>query len=421
MGNSPSDPDVSAQPERIRILTFSTLYPSSVRPGHGIFVETRLRELLASGQVDARVVAPVPWFPSVNPRFGEYALMARTPARETYNGMDVQHPRYFLPPKVGMLVAPFLLALGALRAIRRLLNEGFEFDVIDAHYYYPDGVAAALLARWFCKPFVVTARGTDINLIPRYTIPRRLIQWAAAQARMSISVCKALSDELEALGAPSGRLLVLRNGVDLQRFQPLDQALARDELGLRPAPTLVSVGYLIERKGHHFVIEALTRLPQFQLAIVGNGPDRSSLEELAARFGVADRVRFVGNIPQTELPRYYSAADILVLASSREGWANVLLEAMACGTPVVATNIWGTPEVVAAPVAGRLAAERSAAALVDAIVDLHGNYPDRREVRRYAERFGWADTTRGQLELFKSIGRSPDALVSAGQSGVARV
>ena len=136
----------------IRVLLFSSLYPSSARPLHGIFVETRLRELLQRGGVQARVVAPVPWFWSANSRHGRYAAFARTPRRETHNGIDVWHPRYATLPKVGMTIAPFLLALGALAALRDVQREGFDFDLIDAHYYYPDGVAAAMLAWWFGKP-----------------------------------------------------------------------------------------------------------------------------------------------------------------------------------------------------------------------------------------------------------------------------
>lgn len=391
----------------MRILTFGTLYPSSVRPGHGIFVEKRLTELIGSGEVEAKVVAPVPWFFSKHSRFGEYALMARTPNAEIYNGIDVRHPRYFLPPKVGMSMAPLTMAFGAVSAVRRLLAEGFDFDLIDAHYFYPDGVAAALLARYFRKPFVVTARGTDINLIPQYTLPRRMIQWTGRNARKSIAVCRALSEELANLGIDQSNLLVLRNGVDLKRFIPLDQRDARTRLGLPAVPTLLSVGYLTERKGHHLVIQALERLPQFNLIIVGSGPDRRALEDLAQRLGVAARVQFVGSIPQTALHLYYSAADALVLASSREGWANVLLESMACGTPVVATSIWGTPEVVTSTVAGRLMKTRDVDAVVEAVTDLLGNYPNRTDVRRYAERFGWAETTRGQIELFREIAHCP--------------
>ncbi|MCB1768449.1 MAG: glycosyltransferase family 4 protein, partial [Candidatus Competibacteraceae bacterium] len=347
-------------PDRLlRTLLFSTLYPSSVRPGHGIFVETRLRQLLASGRVETKVVAPAPWFPSTHPRFGDYARWAVMPAQEVWNGVEVLHPRYGLPPKVGMTAAPLLLALGAYPTVRRLWRSGFAFDLIDAHYYYPDGVAAALLARWVGKPFVVTARGTDLNLIPQYALPRRMIRWTANQAQASIGVCSALMDVLQGLGADPEKLYVLRNGVDLERFRPLDPQAMRAELDLPKTGVIVlSVGYLIERKGHHLLIEALTRLPGAHLVIVGEGEEREPLTRLIQQHHLGERVRLVGAVPNVELARWYSAVDVLALASSREGWANVLLESMACGTPVVATRIWGTPEVVQEPVAGRLVADR---------------------------------------------------------------
>jgi teichuronic acid biosynthesis glycosyltransferase TuaC len=396
---------MSARP--LRILTFSTLFPSSVRPGHGIFVETRLRELLKLGGIEAKVVAPVPWFPSRNARFGDYAKYAATPRRETRNGLDVLHPRYFLPPKVGMGIAPHTMAYSAAGAIQQLLDEGFDFDVIDAHYYYPDGVAAAALARLFGKPLTITARGTDLNLIPAYAGPRRRMEAAARQADASIGVCKALIDVLEGWQIPRDKLHVFRNGVDLLRFRSEAQSQARQALGLAGAPLLLSVGYLIERKGHHLAIEALANLmpsyPQARLAIVGEGAERARLQSLALQLGVADRVLFAGAQPNVELYRWYSAADAFLLCSSREGWANVLLEAMACGTPVVATDIWGTPEVVANPAVGRLVKERSGPAFSAAIQNLLDSQPDRAAVRTYAEGFSWQATSEAQHRLFSEL------------------
>ncbi|WP_276598313.1 glycosyltransferase family 4 protein [Roseateles koreensis] len=405
----------------MRVLTFSTLYPSSVRPGHGIFVETRLRELISSGQVESRVVAPVPWFASTDERFGEYALMARTPASEHRNGIDVVHPRYVLLPKVGMSLAPLGMYLGARAAVQKLLDDGFDFDVIDAHYYYPDGVAAALLARHFKKPLTITARGTDLNLIPAYTLPRKMIQWAARKAQASIGVCSALMDVLRQWQVPEDRLHVMRNGVDLQRFHPVPQAQARESLGLQGAPLLMSVGYLIERKGHHLAIEALAhllpRFPQARLVIVGEGPERQNLQALAEKLGVAAHLSMPGAQPNTELYRWYSAADIFILASSREGWANVLLESMACGTPVVATDIWGTPEVVSDPVAGRLVKERSGLAFARELTHLLAAMPDRALVRRFAEGFSWEATTQAQLQLFGRLSASTQANAQAQHPG----
>jgi len=387
----------------IRLLTFSTLYPNSVNPNHGIFVETRLRELLLTGEVESRVISPVPWFFSKNPKYGSYALMAQVPQRENYNGIDVQHPRYALPPKVGMNVAPLLMALGAVKAIRRLLDEGYDFDLIDAHYYYPDGVAAALLAKWFNKPFVVTARGTDINLISQHAIPRKLICWTASHAKASIAVSRALSERLADIGADQSKLMVLRNGVDTERFHPISQETARAELGWPDEPTLISVGNLVENKGHHIAIELIAQIPSFRLAIIGGGPEREALLQLAERLGVTQRVHFIGRVAQERLPTYYSAADILILASSREGWPNVLLEAMACGTPVLATDVGGIPEVITELTAGRMTADRSVTGFLSLIKDLWGNYPERTVVRRYAKRFSWKSTTDAQLSLFRRI------------------
>lgn len=398
----------------MKVLTFSTLYPSAGRPIHGIFVETRLRELLKSGEVDAKVVAPVPWFPFRHGGFGVYAQHASVPSREQRNGIEVLHPRYIAIPKVGMTPAPWLLAQAVKPVLAKLLRR-FDFDCIDAHYLYPDGVAAVLLGQHFRKPVVLTARGSDVTLIPSYRLPRAMIRWAARKAARLITVSRALKDGLVALGVEGERITVLRNGVDPERFQPLAREAVRADLGLRRT-TLLSVGHLIPRKAHDLVIRALELLPHTDLLIVGDGPERASLATLAARLGLSARVRFVAAQPQDELPRYYSAADVLVLASSREGWANVLLEAMACGTPVVASNVGGAAELVTMPAAGVLFDGREPAAVARAIRQVTAGKPDRANTRRHAEQFSWSATTRGQLELFRSVltrGGAPAAIVPA--------
>jgi glycosyltransferase involved in cell wall biosynthesis len=386
----------------MRILTFSTLYPHAVRPSHGIFVETRLRHLLASGKVESKVVAPVPWFPSSNPRFGEYAVFARVPGEERRNGIHVLHPRYITVPKLGMSMAPFLLAGGAYSTVKSIIRSGYNFDVIDAHYFYPDGVAAILLGRHFGKPVVITARGTDVNLIPDYRLPRKMILWAACHAAGIVAVSSALSDRLVALGVPDGAIDVLRNGVDLKFFRQADRDSSRGRLGFKRT-TLLSVGNLVPLKGHDLSIRALKLLPEMALVIVGDGPERKALGVLVEELSLNDRVSFTGALTQEDLRDYYSAADALVLASSREGWPNVLLESMACGTPVIASRVGGTPEVVAAPEAGVLMTERTPEGLAQAVRRLFARNPDRGATRRYAEGFDWGATTAGQLELFGRI------------------
>ena len=394
----------SVSPSRrpLRLLTFTTLFPNSQQSSHGVFVENRLRHLVASGEVESVVVAPVPYFPSAARCFGDWARYARVDRQEIRYGLTIHHPRFPVIPRVGMSIGPALLATTTIGFVRRLLANGLDIDVIDAHYFYPDGVAAVWIARRLRRPVVITARGTDINLIPRYRLPRRMIRWGIANADRLIAVSEALKRAMVDLGAASARVEVLRNGVDLSRFCPSDRRVARQSLAFT-RPTLLSVGHLIERKGHDRVIEAMRQLPDFDLVIVGEGPEREALGQLARRVGVADQVRFLGSRPHAMLPEVYGAADALVLASSREGWANVLLEAMACGTPVVASNIWGNPEVVRTPASGVLMEQNTPEGIACAVRTLFANLPARAATRAYSERFSWDDTTRAQIALFRGV------------------
>ncbi len=377
----------------MNLLTFTTLYPSPGQPNHGVFVENRLRHLVATGRASATVLAPAAWFPGRG---------TRTVAEEQRHGLRVLHPQWLSLPAIGMRVAPWLLYRTAARSLARLVAEGARFDAIDAHYFFPDGVAAIRLGRRFGLPVVITARGSDVTQFPDYPAARRMILTAARDAAWVITVSAGLRDALVALGADGSRISVLRNGVDLAMFQPQDLARARQALGIAQ-PCLVSVGALIPRKGHALTIGALVHLPAWRLLIAGEGPERARLEALAARLGVADRVQLLGSVPHAALAELYSAADLSVLSSSREGWANVLLESMACGTAVVASPIPGNPEVVATPPAGFIAQARSAQAIADCVRAWEARPIDRAATRAYAEGFGWEETSAGQLAVFARV------------------
>ena len=392
---------MNSPPAPLSLLTYSSLFPNSRQHRHGIFIERRLHHLMEDFPVDARVVAPVPWFPSSNARFGRYGVFGSVPLEESYSGLPVWHPRYVVVPMVSWFVAPLLMYAATRRLVRRL-HATKAIEVIDAHFFFPDGVAALMVGRELGIPVCISARGSDIAQMLDFAVSRRWIQWAAARADGLITVAAALRDRLVECGVATERIHVLRNGVDLERFRPLNREQAREALGFS-GTALLSVGNLIELKGHHLIIEALRELPGHSLTIIGDGPERAQLESLALRLGVAERVRFVGLVSQAELPRWYVAADALVLASSREGWANVLLEAMACGTPVVATRVGGTPEVVAAPDAGLLVDERSARSIAAGVRTLLAAPPARSATRGYAERFSWHETSRGQFELFSRL------------------
>lgn len=387
---------------RIRLLVFTSLYPNATQPRHGVFVEERLRHLIDSGRIDATVVAPVPWFPFRSAMFGDYSRFATVPKEEERYGIRILHPRYPVIPKLGMNISPALMVRALLPTCRRLQGNGADFDLIDAHYLYPDGVAAARIGAALGKPVVISARGSDVTLISRYRSPRRQILRTARQASAIITVSRVLRDKLVELGAAPQKITVLRNGVDLDRFGPRNRTMIRARLGLS-GPVWLTVGHLIELKGVHIVIEALAQVPDATLLIAGDGPEGRRMTELAKQLGLQARIRFLGAVPHGELCNYYNAADALMHASSREGMPNAVLESMACGTPVVAAPFEGVRELLDTPEAGEVASERTCDAIVAAWLRLRDRAPTRAATRAHAERFGWQPVVKAQCALYTRV------------------
>jgi len=388
----------------LRILTFTSLFPSEARPRHGIFVETRLSHLVRDCAVDARVVAPVPWFPFDAPAFGSYARLAATPRRALRaEGMQVTYPRYLMLPRVGVPWQPRSMARAAAPDIARWQRDGWHPDLIDAHYLYPDGVAAALLAERLRLPLLLTARGTDVNVLARLPGPGRRILWAAERAVAVITVSAGLRDTLVALGVDPSRVVVLRNGVDPSIFYPEDRATMRQRLQLPEGPLAACVGNLVPEKGFELAIEMLGHQAEMRLVIVGDGPLRNELGMLASRLGVAERVSFLPVMAQSELRGVYSAADVLLLTSTREGWPNVVLESLACGTPVASVDVGAVRDMLTDPAVGRIVPARDARQLSTAVFELLQNgeaaEEQGRRARAHACRFDWASISRAQHAL----------------------
>ncbi len=377
----------------MRILTFTTLFPNPAQPTLGVFIYQRMAHVARRTGQEVRVVAPVPYVPGWLP-FKRFKSLAQVPDMERNGNLTVYHPRYFLVPKVSMPFHGLLIFLGSLLVMRRLKKE-MNFDCIDAHYIYPDGFAAILLGRILGVPVILSARGTDINLFPSFWLVRPMISWSLKQAQGLIAVCGALGQAMIKLGAASQKVRIIGNGVDLQRFQPVDQTEARKRLELPEEQRIVvAVGGLIPRKGFHYLIPAFARIAnddeRLHLYIVGEGESRSPLEVLARECHIANRVHLVGNYPNEELRYWFSAAEISCLTSSREGWPNVLLESMACGTPVVATGVWGVPEVIVSGDLGIIVEQTIPSIAQGLAVALQKDW-NREGIRRYAERRTWDD------------------------------
>jgi glycosyltransferase involved in cell wall biosynthesis len=280
----------------------------------------------------------------------------------------------------------------------RKIRKTFPFDLIDAQLAFPDGFAAYLLSRLFKVPFTVTLRGHDVNHLPVFPVRRRQICLALKGASRVMAVAEALRIAAVDLGCPSQNTETIPNGVDRTLFYPTERDAARRLLGLpASAKIILTVGHLVERKGHHLVVQALAsmvaeRNEDYFLAVVGGpgeeGDLRSLIESEVIRLGLTERVRLVGPVANEKLQPWFSAADLFCLASSKEGWANVLLESLACGTPVVATNVWGTPEVICSPALGILV-DRTVESLASGLHDGLTRQWDRKELVDYASRFTW--------------------------------
>lgn len=386
----------------MNILTLSHVFPNSQQPNYGIFIANRVRRLAQSGIAHIRVIAPVAWHPFDSIYSNQGGHRTQIPPIENLGPFTIDYPRYLVIPKLGFPIAPILMYMSISRHILRLQQKGYRFDLINAHFFYPDGVVAVMLGRRFSKPVVVTGRGSDLNRHAELPVIGHMIRWALSQSDWTITVSNALKVRAIALGAPMERVTFLRNGVDLEHFRPTLRDETRRRLALTRT-TLLSVGNLVELKGHDLVIRAMKELQDLQLIIIGAGPAKAKLQDLVDRLNLSDRVHLLGTIPHSELPAYYSAADIFVLASSREGWPNVLLEAMACGTPVVATRVGGVPEIITAKNAGIVVDARTSEAIVAAVRRLQIATPDREQVRAHAMQFGWGEIVDLELKLFENI------------------
>jgi teichuronic acid biosynthesis glycosyltransferase TuaC len=386
----------------LRVLTLSSLFPQPHRPSFGIFVERQTAGLAARDDVELEVVAPVglPVWPLSRHR--HYAALGSLPATERWKGLAVHRPRFRVWPRFGEAGAAARMA----RALLPLLKEiraRFAFDVIDAEFFWPDGPAAVRLGKALGVPVSIKARGSDVHYWGQRPRVRKQIVAAAREAQGLLAVSAALKADMAALGMPEERIRVHHTGVDLERFRPVDRAAAKAALGVSGA-LLVTVGHLLGQKGQRLAIEALARLDDATLILVGDGPDRLWLERRAAAPDVAGGVRMLGARPHHELPSLLAAADVMVLPTEREGLANVWVEALACGTPVVTSDVGGAREVIDRPEAGRLV-PRDPAAIAEAVSAILTDPPDQEKVRAAATRFSWDANAAALYEHLKGLAR----------------
>lgn len=329
------------------ILVITNLFPNNINPYLGIFVKERVKYL--AKYFNIQVVAPVPWFPKVN-GFEQWSDFSRIYNYEKIDNINVFHPRYPLIPKVGRIFYGLLYYFALLKY---LIKNPFKFDILESHWVYPDGFASVLLARKFQVPVIVTARGSDINHFANKPFLKPLIRYTLRNATTVAAVSQDLKKKMVQLGCSEQNINVIPNGVDTSVFYPIPKSIARTTLKLKPdQKILLAVGNLIPLKRFHLLIDCMYHIVKkkenkdIKLIIIGEGNQRKNLKEQVMKLSLQPHIKFVGRVHHHEMYLWYNAADLLTVVSESEGCPNIVLEAMACGTPVLAYSTGGIPEII---------------------------------------------------------------------------
>ncbi len=402
--------DCPGQPRGLRILSLACAYPNPREPNLGIFVSARLRAIAARGEVV--VIAPVPLlrYSSAFPWW--IGAAAGIPGLRQDGSIEVRHPRWFYLPFGGALNSFFLFLRLAPMLAR--LRRTYPFQLLDAQFGHPDAGAAALLSTWLGVPFTATLRGSEV-LHARSRVRRWMMRWALRRAARVIAVSTRLREFAISLGVEASRISVVPNGVDARVFRPRDRSACRRRHNLALEDRIIlSAGNLIELKGHHRVIRALAALRKQNLAvtlvIAGSSHDfayQRDLHELAGRLDLRRHVRFAGQVPQEVLAELMCAADVLCLASSSEGCPNVVSEALACGTPVVAHDIGALPQMLPSETLGFIVPAGDQVALEASLARALWSGWDREAIARWGQSRSWEQVSSEVLAVFHEVVGQP--------------
>lgn len=329
----------------MRILTLTNLYPNPLEPQRAVYTRLQMREL--AQRHDLAVIAPIAWTDEFV-HWRHRRVLPRT-RQSTLDGICIEHPRYYFMPRTLRRWHGHFYHWSVRSTFQRALAE-FRPDLVYAPWAYPDGWAAVHLGHAAGLPVVVKVVGSDFLSLHAYPDRRPGTLAALQDADAVIAVSQDLARRMTDAGIGSNKIRVVYDGIDPTVFVPGDRQDACRRLGLpHHLPLILFVGNLLPVKGLDVLLDACVRLTRAGLSyrchLIGQGPLRAKLERDVRTIGLGDHVRFMGTIPNNELPDWYRAARVLALPSRSEGVPNVLLEATACGTPFVASRVGGIPEI----------------------------------------------------------------------------
>ena len=368
----------------MKVLTLATVFPNPAQPMLGSFVLERIRHAAQHARI--RVIAPVAWFKRAR----------SVPRSRSQFDLTIEHPTFFYVPAVLKFLDGVFLFLSILPRVTRFRRE-FDFDLVDAHFAIPDGVAAILLGRWFRSPVVITLRGFEHQFV-EYRLRRMMMRWALERATRVIVVSRPLAALAQRLGVPAERIEVIENGVDAEKFKPMATIEAKRLVGIdAETRVIICVGHLVPLKGFHRIISALPKLreefPNLLLVIVGGAADGNyaqQLHHMVGALGLRSCVLFAGALPADGVVQWLNASDLFVLCSDREGCPNVVWEAMACGRPVVSPKVGAVEQMVPAEAGILFDKPSDASALIRSVSRAMNTEWDGQRIRRHAEAHTWA-------------------------------
>jgi len=392
-------------PTTTKVLLVSNLFPTPADPARGIFT-ARLAEHLRR-RCELSIVCPLPWLPTwtARGRTGRLCALANVPRNYVVDGALVHSPKYLAVPRLRAIRAQSMF-LSMAQTIARLHRET-AFDVINCHWLYPDGLASLWIGRQLGIPVVLTALGSDVNLLLDDRFVRPAIVRALWRADAITAVSAGLRRRIALEGLPPDRIAVTVNGVDAERFIVSDRAAAARALGLPDEHRrILFVGKLERVKGVACLIESFARLVardhDVVLYIVGHGIERAALEQQVTERGLAPRVRFMGAAHPSRVPLWMGATDLLCLPSLHEGCPNVVLEALASGRPVVASQVGGVPELMGSDT-GLMVVPGDASGLESALERaLHAAW-DPRKIRAHALRRSWTTAADAYCDVYRHV------------------
>jgi glycosyltransferase involved in cell wall biosynthesis len=346
-------------------------------------------------KAELRVFYPNSQYPSVlQPRSRSYSRLD-----PSFSPPDVK-ASYYNFPALPMLSRP----LNGWLAARTLLPHvrAFAPDLIFSCFLYPDGYAALKIAKALSVPVVVQSIGSDINRIGD-PISAMLTRTVLREADSIVTVSGDLCAKAIAMGAAPQTTRAVVNGCDLEAFHPMDRGAARRKLGLSPeAETVVYIGRMDVKKGLRELVEAaaLLRLSRakLQVYLMGDGPDRPLIESAIQTHGAADFIHALPACAFDDVAAWMAAADLVTLPSYMEGCPNVVLEALACGRPVVATRVGGIPEILS-DACGELVPPRDSGALAQALASVLDRSWEAEAIAAHGSR-SWEAVADELLEIF---------------------